>query len=211
MRVGLIGATGLVGQATLQQLLADDGIAEVRVWARQPAPFAHPRLKWLAVDFEQLASQADCSGLDSVLCCLGTTTGKAGRAGLVKVDHDYVLSIANTARAAGVSGFAVISALGASERSPSHYSRVKGRMENALRTLGFASLEILRPSLLLGERDESRRSEDFAQACAPLLNPLLAGPLKRYRAIDASEVAAALIRVAKQSEPGVHVRFLPLD
>ena len=82
MRIGLIGATGLVGQAALEQLLADDAVVEVRVWARQPAPCAHPRLSWQVVDFEQLASQADCSGLDSVLCCLGTTTGKAGRDGL---------------------------------------------------------------------------------------------------------------------------------
>lgn len=211
MRIGLIGATGLVGQAALEQLLADDAVVEVRVWARQPAPCAHPRLSWQVVDFEQLASQADCSGLDSVLCCLGTTTGKAGRDGLVKVDHDYVLSIAQTARAAGVGGFAVISALGASARSPSHYSRVKGRMENALRGLNFAALEILRPSLLLGKRNESRRAEDWAQGCAPLLNPLLAGPLKRYRAIEARQVAADLISLAKQAQPGAHVRFLPLD
>lgn len=211
MRVGLIGATGLVGAAALDQLLADDSVVEVRVWARRAAPFSHPRLEWTQVDFEQLTNQARCENLDTVLCCLGTTTGKAGRDGLVKVDHDYVLSTAEAARSAGVPGFAVISALGASPHSPSHYSRVKGRMENALRALGFDSLEILRPSLLLGERSETRRAEDLAQACAPVLNALLPGPLKRYRAIDARQVASDLIQVAKQAEPGTHIQFLPLS
>ncbi len=211
MRVGLIGATGLVGAAALDQLLADDAVDQVRVWARRPAPFAHPRLEWLQVDFEQLANHARCDDLDTVLCCLGTTTGKAGRDGLVKVDHDYVLALAEAAKSAGVPGFAVISALGASTNSPSHYSRVKGRMENGLRALGFKSLEILRPSLLLGERSESRRAEDLAQACAPVLNALLPGPLKRYRAIEGRQVAADLIQVAKQAEPGAHIRFLPLS
>lgn len=210
MKVGLIGATGLVGQQALQQLLADDSIEAVRVWARREATQEAPKLDWQVCDFEQLASQADCQGLDAVLCALGTTQGKAGKAGLQRVDNDYVVAIAQAAKQAGVARFALVSALGASTSSPSFYSRVKAQAEQTVSALGFASLEILRPSLLLGSRQESRPAEQLAQKMAPVLNCMLPSALKHYRAIRAEDVASALIQLAKAGEPGVHKRSLPL-
>ena len=210
MKVGLIGATGLVGQHALQQLLADEQIESVRVWARRQAPMADAKLDWQQLDFAQLADTADCQGLDVVLCALGTTQGKSGKQGLMTVDHDYVVAIAQAANAAQVPGFCVISALGASEKSPSYYSRVKAKTENALRALDFQSLEIIRPSLLMGEREESRPAEELGQKLAPLLNSLLCGPLKPYRAIAGADVAAAMLTLAKRAQAGQHVRLLPL-
>ncbi len=210
MRAGLIGATGLVGSALLQQLLEDPDCTALRVWARRPADLSADKLDWQQIDFDALRAQIDCSGLDMVFCCLGTTTAKAGKTGLEKVDLDYVVASAEAARSAGVPGFCVVSSLGANCASPVHYSRTKGRMESALVTLGFDCLEILRPSLLLGQRSEHRPGEALGQRLAPLLNRLLIGPLKRYRAIEAGEVARAMRLLGKAAQPGVHLRFLPL-
>lgn len=210
MRAGLIGATGLVGSALLQQLLDDPDCTTLRVWARRGSDLSADKLDWRQIDFGDLREQIDCSGLDMIFCCLGTTTAKAGKAGLEKVDLDYVVACAQAAHSAGVPGFCVISSLGANCASPVHYSRTKGRMEAALVTLGFDCLEILRPSLLLGQREEHRPGEALGQRLAPLLNRLLIGPLKRYRAIEASEVAHAMRLLGKAAEPGTHLRYLPL-
>lgn len=211
MKIGLIGATGLVGNCALQQLLADDGVTHLRVWARRAAPLQHEKLQWIEVDFDDLTTHMNCENLDAVLCALGTTQGKAGKAGLMKVDHDYVLAAAQAAKQSGVKNFALVSALGSSLKSPSYYSRVKAQAEQAVETLGFSSLNILRPSLLLGERDEHRPAEALGQKLAPLLNAMLPGPLKAYRAVDGAEVAAALITLAKQGRPGCHRYTLPLQ
>ena len=208
MRAGLIGATGLVGQEILQQLLQDDECSALRVWARRAETLAHPKQQWCAIDFDQLENLADFSGLDVVFCALGTTQGKAGRAGLQKVDHDYVLACARAARKAGIERFVVVSSLGASAKSPSFYSRVKAAMQNDLRELGFASLEIVQPSLLLGERDEARPAEMLGQKMAPVMNLLLP---RHYRAISGADVARAMIHLAKAAQPGCHIRRLPLD
>ncbi len=211
LRAGLIGATGLVGQAVLEQLLADPACTQLRVWARRDSSRTDTRLDWQLCDFERLAETADCSGLDVVFCCLGTTTAKAGKAGLEKVDLAYVHAIAQAARAAGVSCFCVISSIGANASSPVHYSRTKGRMEAALRALEFPSLQIIRPSLLLGERPDNRPGEALGQKLAPLLNRLLCGPLQRYRAISAGDVASAMIELGKNATPGQRIHHLPLE
>jgi uncharacterized protein YbjT (DUF2867 family) len=121
-----------------------------------------------------------------------------------------VLEFARAAKKAGVRQFLVLSAAGASPRSPSFYSRTKARMERALLEVGFESLHILRPSLLLGPRSEPRPAEAAAQKLAPLLAPLFVGPLRRYAPIPAEAVAATMIELARRTQPGTHVHELPL-
>ena len=210
MHFGLIGATGLIGREVVKALLADTDCEHLRVFARKSSLSSHPKMDWRVVEFDRLETKADCRGLNAMLCALGTTTGVAGKAGLERVDHDYVVAAGKAARAAGCERFAVISAVGASPHAAVHYSRTKGRMEADLEALGFASLEILRPSLLLGQRNEHRAGEALGQKLSPLLSPLLAGPLRRYRPIHARDVAATMIDLAKRGEPGTHRRHLPL-
>lgn len=205
------GPTGLVGQLLLQRLLQDPAYTEVRALSRRSLPLQHERLQVIQTDYYHLAGLGDALNVDDVFCCLGTTLRKAGsRAAFEDVDYRMVVELARAARAAGARQFLVISAVGASERSPAFYSRVKGRMEAVVSALDYEAVHIVRPSLLVGARGEHRTGEALAQKLAPALNPLLRGALAKYRAVDGADVADALRRLALRGERGVHIHYLPL-
>ena len=205
------GPTGLIGAQLLQRLLHDPAYREVRALTRRPLGLQHERLRELQTDYARLDELGDALAVDDVFCCLGTTRAIAGsRAAFEDVDHRMVVDLARCARAAGAHQFLVVSAVGASRHALAFYSRVKGRMEAAVGGMGYTAVHILRPSLLLGSREQSRPAEDAAQRLAPKLAPLLRGPLARYRAISAADVAEAMQRLALRGTPGVHVHHLPL-
>jgi uncharacterized protein YbjT (DUF2867 family) len=110
------------------------------------------------------------------------------------VDHAAVLAFAWAARRHGARRFFVVTALGADPESRVFYSRVKGETEVALEVLGFETLAIFRPSLLLGRRRELRLGERFMALVLWLTEPLLLGPLRKYRSIRADVVARAMLR-----------------
>ncbi len=198
----LAGATGLVGREILRLLAKDDGIAEVRALLRRPLP-GHvdksPRVRELIADFDHLQDHPDWFRADLVFSALGTTISKAGsQAAFRAVDFEYPLAIARLARAAGAQHFLFVSALGADRRSLFFYNRVKGELEEAISGLGYPSVTIARPSLLLGERQEHRFGEELAKRFSWLLPSPWAG-------VHASRVAAALVRAAQENKPGVRI------
>jgi uncharacterized protein YbjT (DUF2867 family) len=160
------------------------------------------------IDFERLESAEDALFGDDLYCCLGTTIKAAGsQAAFRRVDHDYVLALARRAVAAGTARLFLVSALGADARSRVFYSRVKGEAEDAVAALPFRAVHIVRPSLLLGRRQESRPAERVGQWLGRLAAPLFIGPLAPYRAIEAADVAAALVACAASPATGVHVHY----
>jgi uncharacterized protein YbjT (DUF2867 family) len=92
--------------------------------------------------------------------------------------------------------------MGASPSSRIFYSRVKGEVERDLGLLSLPKLHIFRPSLLLGNRMEHRKGERFGAAVMKGLKPLMRGPLRKYRAIQADTVARAMIAAAGQRDGG---------
>lgn len=207
------GATGAVGRELVGQLLEDPDFALVQVLARRATGRTHARLAEFVTDFDDLDGCASrhpqLFNVDAVFCCLGTTLRAAGsREAFEQVDYDYVLKLAMLASVHGVPRFLMISAVGASPKALAYYSRVKGRVEQAVGALSFQCLHVLRPSLLLGPRDEHRPGEAAAQTLAPWLAPLLRGPLSRYRPVRTSAVAAEMIRLAKQDRPGAYIHHL---
>lgn len=213
-RTALIaGATGLVGRALLEQLLANDAYSAVKIVGRAlPAVQSKKSLQFIASDFSDLGTHAAALAADDVFCCLGTTLRKAGsQAAFEKVDYHMVVDLARAAKQAGAKQFLVVSAAGSSVRSPSFYSRVKARMEQAVSEVGFATTHILRPSLLLGVRDEFRPAERVGQLAAPILKRVMLGPLKKYRPVSATTVATAMIALAQRSASGSHIHHLPLE
>ncbi|MGE6163344.1 NAD(P)H-binding protein [Aeromonas salmonicida] len=197
----IAGASGLIGTALVRQL---DPAHSLTLLCRK-AGASQPRHHWLPADFEQLTDLDLPSPVDIAFCCLGTTRKQAGSDDAFRrVDHDYVLAFAQLARRHGCQRLIVVSSLGANPRSPPLYPRTKGQMEQALLAQSWQRLAIVRPAMLLGNRQPPRRSEQFFQALYPLLRPLLIGKLRRWRAIDASQVAHAMI-VLSQQEHGIEL------
>jgi uncharacterized protein YbjT (DUF2867 family) len=206
------GATGLVGTALLRLLATDAEYREVRVLGRRPPAQAGAKVRFIESDFGDLGSLARDLAVDDVFCCLGTTIRKAGsQQAFERVDFQMVVDLARATHQAGAKRFLVVSAVGASTHAAAFYSRVKGRMEQAVRELPFEAVHIVRPSLLLGDRAERRPGEQAAQVVAPWLAPVLRGPLAKYRAVPAAEVAAALVTLARRPAKGAHVHHLPLE
>lgn len=202
----VLGATGLIGSALTSLLLADTAYNRVSVLARRALPYTHPRLQQRVADLARMAEQSEIFAGADLFCCLGTTIRKAGsQAAFRTVDHDYPLEAARLALQEGARQYFLVTAMGADPRSSIFYNRVKGEVEEAIRSLGLPALHIFRPSLLLGRREESRPGEAVASAVMRPLAFLFAGPLRRYRPIEGSAVAEAMRRVACSDTPGTHI------
>ena len=200
----LAGASGLVGGHCLRLLLAEPAYGRVIALGRRALPLQHPKLEQKLVDFAHVADLVPRA--DDVYCCLGTTIKKAGsQAAFRRVDHDYVVALAQAARAAGARRFLLVSSLGANLTSRIFYSRVKGEVERDVSAVPFGAVHIFRPSLVLGERAESRPLERLGIVMFGALAPLLAGPLRPYRPIAGEAVARAMIRAALGDATGVQV------
>ncbi len=212
VRTALVaGATGAVGSALLTRLLADARYGSVKVLVRRPLAQSHVKLVQLLLDDTGPALLGAKLAADDVFCCLGTTQKKAGsKAAFERIDYHLVLELARAALAQGAKQFLVVSSVGASLRGSSFYLRVKARMEQAVLDLGYGSAHILRPSLLIAARSESRPGEWLAQKIAPLVDPLLAGKLAIYRTVRAEDVADAMVTLALRNIPGGHTHHLPL-
>jgi uncharacterized protein YbjT (DUF2867 family) len=203
----LAGATGLVGRALLPMLLASKYYEKVHVLLRRTPPDikASSKLRIRHVDFARLP--ADFPKVDDVFIALGTTIKVAGsQATLRQVDFDFVVNTARAARGAGATRLAVVSALGADAKSRIFYNRVKGEMQDAIAQLGYESVVIAQPSMLLGDRaalgQPSRSGELWA---ARLLGPLGGIVPKGVRPIPARAVASALLAAIVETKHGVRV------
>lgn len=192
----VVGATGLVGSSLIRQLCESEEYAAVNVIARRPLDFTDPKLVVKVRDFEQI-TESDIEFAHEVFCCLGTTIKKAGsREQFEKVDVEYPVTIAALAKNRGIAHFIVISAMGANEHSRAYYNRVKGKLEAELVALDFPQLSIVRPSLLTGERKEFRFAENLGAKAMSVLKPLMIGPGKKLRSIEAQQVALAMMVIA---------------
>ena len=202
----LVGASGLVGGHCLRFLLEEPSYAAVIALVRRPLPVIHDKLIQQIVDFDELESLGQCPPVDDVFCCLGTTIRKAGtQDAFRKVDFDYPVKIAALTEHCGAAQFLLVSSLGADPHSCVFYSRVKGEVEEAIRKISYTTINIFRPSLLLGERTEHRTGEKAGTCIMSGLNHVLVGPLKKYRAIQARDVARAMLSTAQMHFCGVNI------
>lgn len=198
-RAVIFGASGLVGGALLDILLSSGDYGEVVAIGRRPLDLHHPKLKQEIIDMDQLDA---CSfQADHIFCTLGTTMKKAGSKEVFrKVDLAYPLAAARWGLANGAQLFAVVTSLGSDINSLFFYSKVKGELETSLKKLNYASLGIFRPSMLLGNRQETRLAENISQKVMQGLNFLIP---QNYKAIPAEKVAQAMYDLAKAEKPGI--------
>jgi uncharacterized protein YbjT (DUF2867 family) len=201
----LAGSSGLVGNALLDLLLNAPEYNRVYAVTRRPLGREHSRLANRIVQFDRLEAQLKGTLCHDAFCCLGTTLAEAGsREALRYVDLDLVVAFARAARAAQAQRFLVVSAVGANPESKHFYLRVKGEMEQAVTALGFASIDVLQPALLLGWRSQFRPLEFAGRLLMPLVNPFLVGAREPYRGIPARTVAEAMLGAARSGRRGVY-------
>lgn len=205
-RALLAGATGLVGAELLQVLLASVEYQRVHLVQRRPGTVEHSKAIEHLVSFDELSSLEIEDRITDAFCALGTTIAKAGSVEqLQRVDRDYVQDFGRVTKKLGAERLSVVSAIGADPKSINYFNRTKGEMEALLAELDLPSLRIFRPSLLLGAREERRPKEVVAGVVLGALSPLLAGPLRRYRGVEAAQVARAMYATSLEDFSAVRI------
>ena len=200
MKLLLLGATGLVGRTTLGLALRNDAFSEVIAPTRKPLAPSDRLVNPVGPRLEAFFPSLMADKPDSVICALGTTRAKAGsKEAFRHVDHGLPLALGKAAHAAGVETFAIVTALGASPHSMSFYYRTKGEVERDIRAIGFRSLTICRPSLIGGDRHETRAAEAAALALLGFLAPVLP---RKFQVNPAEVIAASLLDAIIASKTG---------
>ncbi len=194
----IIGSSGLIGTELKQLLINDSRYHKIKLLVRKPTNITHPKIEEVIINFD--APNHNDLIADEVFCCLGTTIKIAKtKEAFFKVDYEYVVSIASIAQSKGVKKFAVVSALGADKSSKIFYSKTKGQMEESVSLLSFDLCAILRPSMLLGKRQEFRLMEKIGAFFMTLFAILVP---KKYKAISAKQVAKSMISVLNSKQVG---------
>lgn len=197
----VFGATGLVGKVLLQKLCTTEIYTRIKSIGRRSTGLTYPKLTEVInplTDPEEI--REELSG-DVVFCCLGTTIKKAGsKEAFRKTDLELPVKLAAIARENQVKKFIIISSIGADAKSGNFYLRTKGEMEKQLLEINIPDIIIVRPSMLLGKRDEFRFGEALGKVVMKVLSPVMMGKLKKYRGIKAETVASAMINLANSNE-----------
>lgn len=202
-RILIAGSTGLVGGLVGTRLAGRPDVDLIRLVRKGASDHA--------IDFERLCQEpagvlesVAPDGFDIAISCLGTTIATAGsQAAMFRVDHDYVLAVAQGARALGARQFILVTAAGAG--GPGFYLQTKVKIEQSVAALGFKRVDIIRPGFLLGTRGERRVLEAIGQRIFAVLTPILVGQLSRYGAIPADTVADAIVTLIGQAASGYNI------
>lgn len=206
MKAIIVGATGLVGNELLHLLLEHVSFSHVKILVRHKVPIEHPKLEQVTIDFNQLHNHAHEFNSDIVFCTLGTTINKAGsKEAFIQVDFTYPLQIAAICKQQNTSQFHLVTAMGASSGSNIFYNKVKGDIEEAIQKLNLETFVVYRPSMLLGNRKEKRIGEKIGQILMVSLDFMFVGFLKKYKAIQAKDVAKTMIIQSLKNKKGFHI------
>lgn len=196
MKVSLLGSTGLVGKELLRKLVNCKQIEKIYTFSRTEPNIKDKKItQFIDKNFSLNTCDDEFFKSDAMVCCLGSTIKKAKtKEEFKRIDHDLPFSFAKNFNISGGQHFVLLSAIGANKDSLSFYSRTKGEVEESIINLNFKKTSIIRPSLLVGERQEKRRGEEIAQKLAPIFDKILIGSLERFKSVKAIDVAQHLLR-----------------
>ena len=171
---------------------------------RRAIPNLPPNITEMVIDFDAFEKNGSLPSCNNVFICLGTTIKTAGsKENFRKVDIDYCLSIARKAKESGAETLSLISSIGANSSSKNFYLRTKGELEESIQSLGFSTVNIFRPSFLVGERSEKRLAEKIAINFAKIMDHFLIGTASKYRSVKAESLAKTMVLKA-DDKPGVN-------
>ncbi len=202
----ILGATGLTGSLLLKKLIADDRYKKIILISRTKIAPLHSKVAQHIGDLLDLTQFSDYFKADELYCCIGTTKEKTKDKTVYKnIDYGIPFAAAKLCKQFGIPTFIVVSALGADKNSRIFYNRTKGEMEKAVLNTNLDHTYILRPSLIVGQRQEERIGEKIWKNILSLFQPLLQGRLKKYRMIYANTIANAMIVLANTTPQKVRI------
>lgn len=203
-KVLIVGASGLIGGNLLSELIEYKDFSEITALVRKPLGLNNPKLKELTINFDELGSYVAEIKADIIFCCIGTTKKKTpDNKTYRKIDLEYPLMLAKIGLKNGIKQFHIVSSIGADSKSKNSYLKLKGELEDSLKSLKIKSLHIYQPSFLEGKRLEMRVLEKTMLPIIKFINPFLMGSFKNYRSIKALDVAKAMINQSKKELNGV--------
>jgi uncharacterized protein YbjT (DUF2867 family) len=192
----VLGATGLTGRHLVDRLVADDRYGEIKLFSRRSSEHPSPRIREFIGDILHLEQFREDFTADVVFCCVGTTSSKTRDRNIYRaIDYGIPFHAARLAIENGIPSFLVISSIGANPKSRVFYTRTKGEMEEAVLALQVPHTYILRPSLILGDRNERRWAEKAGAVVMKSVSFLMTGGLRNYRPIEAATIASAMIHL----------------
>ena len=199
----IAGSTGLVGSNILS-CLSDNNQKPIAL-ARSSIKELPSNAQELIIDFDSLLTEGSLPSCDHVFVCLGTTIKIAkSKENFKIVDLDYPLAVAQKALDSGAKKLTLISSVGADSKSKNFYLRTKGELEDAILELDFESINIFRPSFLIGQGGRHRTiSEKILMKIAKIFDIFCIGSARKYRSIDA-QVLAKKMASTLDADPGVH-------
>jgi uncharacterized protein YbjT (DUF2867 family) len=199
----MIGSTGLIGSHLLELLLDSNDYEKVITFVKRDTEIKHPKLTQHIVDFDKPETYKNFITGDDFFCTIGTTIKKAGsKEAFRKVDFEYPSQFASFAAQNKVKQFLIVSSLGADLNSGNFYLKTKGEIESFLKDADFESVSVLQPSLLLGNRNEFRLGEKIGAFFMKTFSFIFLGKLKKYKPIESTAVAKALLKVAQRNDKG---------
>ncbi len=202
----IVGASGLIGRHLVNTLLLKHEYSEVISISRKKLPIHSSKLKQVIAEFDDEEVYKKYITGRALFCCLGSTRNKTpDKKEYYKIDHDHPVRLAEIALENGVEQYHLVSSIGADVNSSNFYLKMKGETEEDIKKIGLKAVCIYRPSILVGERTESRKMERMAIKFMLLITPLLIGPLKKYRAIHAKVVAMAMFKTSLKPREGVYI------
>lgn len=201
MKTALVfGSSGLVGQQLVQQLIHNRAYQKIKLFVRKTPKIQNPKIEIVNTNFDNIEILSPEIKGDDCFFCIGTTKKNSpDKTEYQRVELDLPKKVANLAKKNNIHSFIFISSGYANSKSSGDYLRYKGLVEEELLSLNFNTLGILRPSFLLGDREEKRIGEKMGIITFQILSPLMVGPLKRMKPIHVKTVAGAMIKIA-QSE-----------
>src|SRR5438105_7904479 len=206
----VVGGTGLVGSHLVEELLQDNNFEKVIVLTRRVFGFHHPKLTNIVVDFDNISGlENSFEKADVIFCTVGTTQKKVqgDEKAYRKVDYDIPVNMAKIGLKKGVNVYILVSSVGADAKAGNFYLRLKGEVEEAISSMSFLSVYILRPSMLLGKRKEFRLGESIGKAVIRSASFLFFGPIRKYHPVKAKEVANAMVSASRERKPGVNFLY----
>jgi uncharacterized protein YbjT (DUF2867 family) len=202
MKTALIfGSSGLIGNELLNVVKKNNNYNKIKLFVRSATNNNDPKVEIIQTDFSDLEKHKDSIVGDDCFFCIGTTRKDTpDKNEYRRVEYNIPVDVAKIAKSNSVKVFIYVSSLGANPTSSGSYLKNKGQVEEELNNLNFPKLAVIRPSILLGNRKVFRLGERIGIFIMKTLSIFFLGILKKYKPIEAQNVAKAMVAIAQNHD-----------